>query len=170
MVEDLNYQDIEFPVSTKDYTKIEVQNSINVNVFGYENKQFYPIFVSKQHNKKVSNLLRIAEGEKQHYVLIKDFNRLMYNKTKHKVRKHFYMHCLQCFSTEEILTKHKENCLVINREQAIRMPQKGKNILQFQNHHKQMPVPFVIYADSEAITEKVTGCQPCGDKSSCGCF
>ena len=66
MVEDLNYQDIEFPVSAKDYTKIEVQNSINVNVFGYENRQFYPIFVSKQHNEKGLNLLRIAEGERQH--------------------------------------------------------------------------------------------------------
>ena len=165
MVEDLNYQDIEFPVSAKDYTKIEVQNCINVNVFGYEYKQFYPIFVSEQHNEKVLNLLLIAEGEKQHYVLIKDFNILMYNKTKHKATKHFYMHCLQCVSTEEILTKHKESCLVINGEQAIRMPQRGKNILQLQNHHNQMPVPIVIYADFEAITEKVTGCQPCGDKS-----
>lgn len=119
----------------------------------------------KQHNEKVLNLLLIAEGEKQHYVLIKDFNILMYNKTKHKATKHFYMHCLQCVSTEEILTKHKENCLVINGEQGIRMPQRGKNILQLQNHHNQMPVPIVIYADFEAITEKVTGCQPCGDKS-----
>ena len=119
----------------------------------------------KQHNEKVLNLLLIAEGEKQHYVLIKDFNILMYNNTKHKATKHFYMHCLQCVSTEEILTKHKENCLLINGEQAIRMPQRGKNILQLQNHHNQMPVPIVIYADFEAITEKVTGCQPCGVKS-----
>ena len=42
----------------------------------------------KQHNEKVLNLLLIAEGEKQHYVLIKDFNILMYNKTKHKATKH----------------------------------------------------------------------------------
>ena len=56
MVEDLNHQGIEFPVGVKDYTKIEVQNSITVDVFGYEDKQFYPIFVSKQHNKDVLNL------------------------------------------------------------------------------------------------------------------
>ena len=37
--------------------------------------------------------------------------------------------------------------MVINGEQAIRMPQKGNNILQFQNCHKQMSAPFVIYAD-----------------------
>ena len=43
--------------------------------------------------------------------------------------------------------------MVINGEQAIRMPEKGKNILQFKNHHKQMKVPFVIYADFETITE-----------------
>ena len=89
MVEDLNYQDTEFSVSAKDYTKTEEQNSINVNVFRYENKQFYPIFVSKRHNEKVLNLLRIAEGDKQHYVLINDFNSLMCKKTKHKERKHF---------------------------------------------------------------------------------
>lgn len=147
MVQKLNYQGIEFPVSVKDYTKIEAQNNINVNVVGYEDKQFYPIFVSKQHNTNELNLLLITEEEKQHYVFIADFNRMMFPKTKHKKRKYLCMHCLQCFSTKEILTKHKENCIFINGEQAIMMPEKGKNILQFKNHHRQMPVPFVIYVD-----------------------
>lgn len=55
--------------------------------------------------------------------------------------------------------------MVINGEQAIRMPQKGNNTLEFQNYHRQMPVPFVIYADFEAITEKVQGRQPSNAKS-----
>lgn len=38
MVQKLNYQGIEFPVSVKDYTEIEAQNNINVNVVGYEDK------------------------------------------------------------------------------------------------------------------------------------
>ena len=46
MAQELNYQGVEFAVSVKDYHKIEVENSININVFGYESKQFYPIFVS----------------------------------------------------------------------------------------------------------------------------
>ena len=46
MVQKLNYQGIKFPVNVKDYAKIEVQNSININVFGYEDEQFYPIYVS----------------------------------------------------------------------------------------------------------------------------
>ena len=40
------------------------------------------------------------------------------------------------------------------------MPKKGENILKFNNFHKQLPVPFVIYADLEAITERVQGCRP----------
>ena len=89
--------------------------------------------------------------------------------TKQEHRKYFCMHCPQCFSRKEILTKHKRNCTVINGEQAIRMPQKGNDTLKFQNFHKQMSVPFVIYADFEAITENIEMGQPdntqsCTDK------
>ena len=89
----------------------------------------------------------------------------MYNQTKHKEKKNFCMYCLQCFSSEDILTKPKENCITINGKQAIKMPKKGKHIY-FENFHKQLPVPFVIYADFEAITKKVQGCRPNNDKSS----
>ena len=61
------------------------------------------------------------------------------------------MHCLKCFSSEDVLTNHKTNCIVINGEQAIKMPDKDNSILKFQNFHKQMPVPFVVFADFEAI-------------------
>ena len=89
----------------------------------------------------------------------------MYNQTKHKERKHFCMHCLQCFSSERVLTNHKENCIQVNGTQAIKMPTKDDNILKFNNFHKQLPVPFVIYADFEAIIEKIHGCQRHDDKS-----
>ena len=100
-----------------------------------------------------------------HYVLIKDFNKFMYNQTKHKERKHFCLYCLQCFSSERILMNHKENCIQVNGEQAIEMPNKDNNILKFTTHHKQLPVPFVIYADLEAITKKVQGCRQNNNKS-----
>ena len=78
----------------------------------------------------------------------------MYNQLKHKERKHFCMDCLQCFSSERILANHVNNCLTISGAQAINMPKQGENILKFNNFHKQLPVPFVIYADFEAITKK----------------
>ena len=155
----VNYTGIEFPVTIKQYNKIEKQNNINVNVFGYEERQIYPIYISKEKFTDHMELLLITEGTKTHYVLIKDFNKLMYNQTKHKERKHFCMHCLQCFSSERVLNNHKDNCIQVNGTQAIRMPDKDNNILKFNNHHKQQPLPFVIYADFEAITEKIQGCQ-----------
>lgn len=45
------------------------------------------------------------------------------------------------------------------------MPNKDNNILKFNNFHKQQPLPFVIYADFEAITEKIQVCKPNNDSS-----
>ena len=53
----------------------------------------------------------------------------------------------------------------MNGTQAVKMPDEDNNILKFNNFHKQQPVPFVIYADFEAITEKISGCQPNNNKS-----
>ena len=76
-INQLDYTDIEFPVSQKQYNKIEKQNNININVFGYENKQPYPIYVSKEKFDDYMDLLLITEDNKQHYVYIKDFNRFI---------------------------------------------------------------------------------------------
>ena len=164
-IEKLDYSGIEFPVGVKHYNKIEKQNSININVFGYENKQPYPIYVSKEKYEDHMELLLVTKNENKHYVLIKDFNKFMYNQTKHEHRKHFCMHCLQCFSSDRVLNNHKDNCIQVNGTQAIKMPDKDNNILKFNNFHKQQPVPFVIYADFEAITEKIHGCQQDCNKS-----
>ena len=164
-VDKLNYTGIEFPVSTKQYNKIEKLNEININVFGYENKQPFPIYVSKEKYDDHMNLLYITENENIHYALIKNSNAFMHHKTKSHQKKHFCMHCLQCFSSERVLNDHKENCIQVNGVQAIKMPDKNNNILKFNNFHKQQAVPFVIYADFEAITEKIQGCQPEGKKS-----
>ena len=75
------------------------------------------------------------------------------------------MYCLQCFSSERVLNDHTENCIIINGKQAIKMPTKDNNILKFNNYHKQQAVPFVIYADFEAITEKIHGCRKNNDNS-----
>ena len=113
-------------------------------MFDYENKQFFPISVSKQKYTKALNLLLITKEKTKHYVLIKDFNRMMYTISKSHHKRHFCMNCLQHFTTKEGLYQHRENCLIINGCQAIKMPNKGENIVEFGNFDKQMPVPFVI--------------------------
>ena len=159
MINELNYDGINFPLSQKHYNKVEKQNSIRINVFGYEDGQPFHIHISKETFEDQMNLLLIIKDEKKHYVLIKDFNAFMYNQSKHKERKHFCMYCLQCLSSERVLANHVNNCLTINGVQTINVPKQGENILKFNNFHKQLPVPFVIYANFEAITKKVQGCK-----------
>ena len=78
----LNYDKIKFPVCKKDYNKIEVMNKINI-VFSYEDKIVYPVYLSDQSFDNVLDLLLLNN----HYVYIKDFNRLMFNKNKSKNKK-----------------------------------------------------------------------------------
>ena len=162
-IKNLNYSGIEFPVTIKQYNKIEKQNNININVFGYDKNIIYPIYISKERNEDILNLLLLTKIAGKHYILIKDFNKFMHNITRHSGRKNFCMYCLQHFSSERILNDHKENCITINGTQAIEMP--SKNILKFSGFQKKLPVPFVIYADFEAITEKIDSCQRNDNKS-----
>ena len=43
----LDFKDIRFPVNIRGIHKIEKKNSISTGVFGYENKEKHPIYVSK---------------------------------------------------------------------------------------------------------------------------
>ena len=147
----LDYSDINFLVSEEDYSKIEDRNSININVFSYDDSVIHPIYISNKNFNNYMNLLMIHEENKSHYVYIKDFNRLMFNKTKNKNKKHFCMRCLQCFSSENILVKHEENCLIINGKQRVKL---SEGFIKFLNYFKQLPVPFKIFADFECILKK----------------
>ena len=70
------------------------------------------------------DLLLIFDENKLHYVYIKDFNRCIFSKIKNKNKKFFYKCCLQCISSEKVLIEHKENCLIINGKQNIKLRKK----------------------------------------------
>ena len=76
----------------------------------------------------------------------------MYSKTTHKDRKHFFMSCLQNFSTKEILNNHRKQCLLINGCQAVNYE---SGIIKFTNYNKQIPILFKIYADTECFLKRV---------------
>ena len=58
-------------------------------MFCYENKVVYPVYFSDQRFIDCLDLRLTSSGFTPHYVYIKDFNRLMFNKTKHKGKKYF---------------------------------------------------------------------------------
>ena len=88
-------------------------------MFGYENELVFPIYVSDQKFENCMDLLLLINDDKSHNVYIKDFNAFMFHKTKNKNKKWFCRSCLQCFSSENVLTKHKEDCLSINGQQSV---------------------------------------------------
>ena len=90
------------------------------------------------------DLLLLIDDDKSHYVYIKDFDRFMSHKTKNKNKKYFWKSCLQCFSSKNVLTQHKDVCLSINGAQSVKLE---KGTIEFKNYFKQMPAPFKIYAD-----------------------
>ena len=148
----LNYDGIEFPVREKDFSKIETNNNICINKFCYEKRLTFPIYVSDQKFENSMDLLLVIDENKSHYVYIKDFDRFMFHKTKNKNKKYFCKSCLQCFSSKNVLTKHKEVCLSINGAQSVRLE---KGTTEFKNYFKQISVPFKIYANFECNLKSV---------------
>ena len=77
--------------------------------------------------------------------------------------KYFCKNCLQYFSSEKILSEHKEDCLVINSKQSVKLE---RGFISFRNYSKQIPVHFKMYADFECILQKVDGNIECSSNSS----
>ena len=69
----------------------------------------------------------------------------------------YVSHRLQGFSSESVLNRHQENCISINAVKGVTMPNEGDTI-EFKNYYRQTPVPFVIYADFEAISRPISSC------------
>ena len=76
----------------------------------------------------------------------------MFSRIKHKAKKHHCMFCLHSFTTEEILSNRKKQCLLINGCQAVNYE---SGTIKFTNHDKQIPILFKIYADTECFLKRV---------------
>ena len=151
LVNDLNYDGVGFPVQEKDFSKIETKNNICINVFCYENRLTFPIYISNQKFENSMDSLLVSNENKSH-VYMKDFNRFMFNKAENENKNYFCKSYLQCFSSKNVLTEHKEVCLSINGAQSVRLE---KGTIEFKNYFKQIPVPFKIYADFESNLKTV---------------
>ena len=110
--------------------------------------------------QKSIDLFLFSKDEKQHYSLIKNFSRLVRSQiTSHSSSKlHICKKCLAYFIKQDLFEKHITYCSQ-NETVAVKMPTKN-TILNFQNHYKKLPIPFVLYADFECFTKPINSCQP----------
>ena len=161
----LNTKGITFPIGENDINKFENLNPDlpGINVFYEEDKyNIRPIREIKNKDcKNTIDLFLIQEDGKSHYTLIKNFHRLIRSqKTGSNNGKLFI--CKSCFShytKEELLDKHIEYCSN-NKTAVVEMP-KPNTFLHFKNYYKQLPIPFVVYADFECFTKPMNTCSPC---------
>ena len=133
-----------FPVKVGDIYKIEKNNSTVVSVFGYKNKEKDPAYISKKccEEKHVDLLLTKRTGKRDH-ILIKDFNTFMYNHTLYRKKKKNCRHCLQVFSTEEMLKHYIKDCFEINGKQRIIIPKKCESV-KFKKYERKIKSPFIV--------------------------
>ena len=159
----LNTKGITFPMKLKDITKFEKLNPEipGINVFSVnENKIFYPLRMAEKDCLNTIDLFLYEEEGVSHYTLIKNFHRLIKSqKTKSKNGSIFICkRCFTHFTKEELLQKHILYCSN-NETVSVKMPEEG-TMLYFKNYEKQLPVPFVVYADFECFTKPINTCIP----------
>ena len=133
----------------------------------YEEKTIVPLRITEKTQRVHHvNLLWLAYQGQSHYCLIQNLNRFLSRTNTHHAQLYFCPYCLHGFGKDISLQEHKMYCWR-HGAQRIELPIKDKNdILQFEDYHKTLKVPFVIYADTEAIIEKVETCQPNPDRSA----
>ena len=154
---------LDFPLKVKDITKFENLNpSIpGINVFSVNgNKKFYPLRMANKDYKTTIDLFYYESGGKCHYSIIKNFSRLFRSQITKRTCDPIFI-CKRCFchfTKEELLIKHSRYCSA-NDLSVVKMPPKN-TFISFKNYDKQLPIPFVIYADFECFTKPMSSCCP----------
>ena len=159
----LNTKGITFPMKLKDINKFEKLNPDlpGINVFSVnENKTIYPLREVNGDCKKTIDLFYYEEDGKFHYSLIKNFSRLIRSQITSRTNEpiHICKRCFSHFTKEELLDKHIQYCSN-NKTAIVKMPEKNK-FLYYKNYERQLPIPFVVYADFECFTKPMNTCSP----------
>ena len=113
-------------MNVQDLPKIETQFNVSINLYGHSDSNIYPIQTTQSTAEKHVDLLVTLNSETNHYIWIKNFNRLCYKVTKHKAKKFFCKHCIQHFASEFVSQKHKKDCMLLTKCQAIEMPAESR--------------------------------------------
>ena len=155
----VNMDGIAYPVPPSSVPKFEKQNQISVNVFGYENNQVFPLYISAQPFLLHVDLLFLTSNGQSHWCLIENFDRFMSHFRKRKGYA-YCRYCLQGFTSQRVLNNHLQFCSKKDA-QYVTYPRKGEDDeLKFTEVAKQVRVPFVIYADFETFCQTFDTCSP----------
>ena len=117
-----------------------------------DKKVIYPLRVSSTlvPNRHVDLLLFEYNGI-QHYSTIRNLSRLVPGQmSNHSHAVYCCKQCLHAYKTQELLDPHATDCC---HAQRTKFPDDPR--CPFTNIQKQLPAPFVVYADFESILKPV---------------
>ena len=156
-----NWKDIDFPPTNKDWRKLELNNDIALNILytPHNTNKIQLAYRSKNNltcNKQII-LLMITDGEKWHYLVVKNLSGLLKGITSIHEKDFYCLNCFHSCRTKNKLESYKKICE--NHDYChVEMPTKDNNIIKYNHGEKSMKVPFIIYADLECLLEKMSTC------------
>ena len=160
-IEKYNWEDIDFPSTSKDWKKLESNNKVALNILyvPYNTKKINIAYKSKNSltQEKQIILLMISDGQKWHYLVVKNLSGLLRGITSNHKEDFYCLNFFHSYSTENKLEAHKKIC-ECNDYCHVEMPTKNNNTIKYNHGEKSMKLPFVIYADLECLLEKISTC------------
>ena len=154
-----DFRGISNPIKLNEIPIFEKRNKISVNVLFIDQENGRDVIgtghlCKKLYNKHVNLLMITSENGSNHFCWIKDLSKLMRRFSPATKKKRFFCdRCLNFFYQKEKMVNHKIACKKVFNC-AITLPREGNDSLKFTSHKKEIRVPFVIYADAEAILSK----------------
>ena len=133
----------------------------------YNTKQINIAYKSKNNltQKRKIILLMISDGQKWHYLVVKNLSRLLRGITSNHKEDFYCLNCFHSYRTGNKLEAHKKVCE--NHDYChVEMPTKNNNITKYNHGEKSMKLRFVIYTDLECLLEKMSTCINNPNKSS----
>ena len=148
---EVNMSGIQYPVKTQQISRFERQNpAISVNVIGFENGEFFPVYVTKEKKGIHADLLLYSQGAQNHYCLIRNLSGLLNNRTSYEHRMFYCAYCLHGFVRQDLVDDHEPHCSR-HGPQKIKLPDEDHATLSFKEVQKQLKVPFIIHADFDIL-------------------
>ena len=111
-IEKYNWEEIDFPSTSKDWKKFECNNEVAHNVLyvPYNTKKINIACRPKNNltQEKQIILLMIRDGQKWHYLVVKNLSRLLREITSNHKEDFYCLNCFHSYRTENKVEAHKK--------------------------------------------------------------
>ena len=131
--EKYNWEDKDFPSTSKGWKKFDCNNEVSLNILylPYNTKKINIAYKSKNNltQEKQIILLMISDGQKWHYLVVKNLSGLLREITSNHKEDFYYLNCFHSYRTENKLEADQKICE--NHDYChVEMPTKNNNIIK----------------------------------------